>query len=164
MDEEKIISKEMVLTLFLIFSIFGVIYLYCAGVDSWEKFSSIEKENCAEYHLERFINHLEKRYTFERYNAALITASKLTSKRKRNKFSCFVNLWYGHLFRHVELDLKKALHYYTALFGKLGIPSVFISNVHKIYYHQVDILCPGCSPQDYFFSFSSLSPAVTISQ
>lgn len=135
MDEEKIISKEMVLTLFLIFSIFGVIYLYCIGVDSWEKFSSIEKENCAEYHLERFINHLEERYTFERYNAALITASKLTSKRKRNKFSCFINLWYGHLFRHVELDLKKALHYYTALFGKLGIPSVFISNVHKIYYH-----------------------------
>ena len=45
MEEETIISEEMVLSLLLIFSISGVIYLYCAGGIPWRKCLLTSRKN-----------------------------------------------------------------------------------------------------------------------
>ena len=112
MEEETIISKEMVLTLLLIFSIFGVIYLYCAGVDSWEKMPFDKQDECIKYYLYRLESaHYMDFYFREKYKTALNMAHFYDESEKKNHAFLNSKLLYG---LHCLEELKTARKYFEA--------------------------------------------------
>lgn len=118
MDEEKIISKEMVLTLFLIFSIFGVIYLYCAGGDSWEGICrSYKDEKAVKYHFKRFINTngCEENFILKyEVSRAFLLSSEICSLRKEKLFPLEKKMGDHYLFWDQDMT-RSAAHYRRAL-------------------------------------------------